>query len=300
MIKPTRIQSAILVNLLQWDSESSLYKIDDNVAICQTESSEIERLYYELCKNDGIDQGDPLTFPSHILISDTSSDDYDWNNPTSAFSKCCNMITICLSNPIRMCRLITSGDDFQTSLSPSIIIYEDYEELQSLRPRGDWGVLDDKILSEIKTCWQNYEVIINSRELNPHRVENAFSYFFYAWRSHNLKHICLNLSIVLETLFSPSSSNELSHQIAFNLSRFLGENKEQRESAYNTIKIFYRLRSSIVHGGKTDINDLDNIFPDVFHLCARILKSLLMDYKCANKFCDDKLRKILFNDWLFT
>ncbi len=303
MVKPISFQFAILVHLLKWDSESTCYKLDDRVSICQTEGSNVESLYRELCNRDKIDQGEPYTFPSYILITDSTFDSvYYWNSASSTISKCANLITVCLSNALGMCRLIISSDNFLTDISPSIIIYEDYEELQSLRGRDvhEFGLLNDTNLYEIKTCWQNYQRICNSDKLNRHRVENALSYFFYAWRSHNLEHICINLSIVLETLFSPSSAIELSHQIAFNLSRFLGENREQRESLFITIKKFYSLRSKIVHGGQANNDDLYTNVPDVFHICARVLKNILTDIKLAQIFCNDQNRQNLFKEWLFT
>lgn len=310
------IESAALVHLLDWNSASSSFVLSDGITLCRTKDSDVEKLYVELCKRDKINQGEPYTFPSHILLDDSAQKSiYPYSSPYSIISRCCNIITICLSNPVGMCRIITSGDNFQTDLSPSHILYEQHEEIQLLRayPKHiayhedggftiadeEFGAIKDGSLRDMKTCWQNHENLITAPELDAHRLDNALSYFFYAWRAYNIEHICLNLAIVLESLFSPSATNELSHQIAYNLSSFCGGTKEQRQVIYDNIKKFYRLRSSIVHGGRAKDNELCRTTPYVFHLCADILKRILLDYQLAQKICDEKQRKNLLDDWLF-
>jgi hypothetical protein len=154
-------------------------------------------------------------------------------------------------------------------------------------------------MQEIATCWKTQARLLSTGDMDNHRIDNALSYFFYSWRSYDLDHVCLNLAIVLESLFSPSSAQEISQQIAFNVSRFCEEDPAERQSVYKTVKRFYGLRSQIVHGGKAKYRDLVALTPEMFHLCAKLLKSIMSNYALARQFCHEKERTALFNKWMF-
>jgi|GEM_PF-2098929 len=310
------MKSAVLVHLLGWCSERTSFELGGGVSLCRTDGSDVEKLYLHLCRTQNVDQGEPFHFPSHILLSEEAHDELFpyWGGPFSVVSRVCNVITVCTSNPFGMCRLISSSDDFQTAWIPSSVIYEQNPDLEILRAYPDFlkvsadsvmtmgehfPRLDDAALNGIKTCWSNQLKLLSSRETDNHRIDNALSYFFYSWRSYYVEHMCLNLAVVLESLFSPSSQQELSHQIAFNVSRFCGQTPEERAVTYKTTKRFYAVRSQIVHGGKAKHYDLYTLTPEVFHLCARILKAILSDYALALRFCQEEKRRAYFKEWLF-
>ncbi len=311
------MKSAILVHLLGWRSERTEFELDGGVTLCRTEGTEVERLYHHLCEAQKIDEGDPFNFPSHILLSDEAHDDFfaDWGGPFSAISRCCNIIAICTSSPLGMCRLLTTKDDFHSEWIPSQRVYDQGPDLAVLRGYPDFleissdtaitvqgehfPALDDEIMRRIAVCWSTHLRLLSTRDIDNHRIDNALSYFFYSWRSYYLDHVCLNLAIVLESLFAPSSAQEVSHQIAFNVSRFCEKNPVKREDIYKTIKKFYAVRSQIVHGGRPRNGDLFAQTPRVFHLCARILDTILSDYALAQRFCHEEKRRTLFSEWLF-
>jgi hypothetical protein len=310
------MKSAVLIHLLDWRSEAAQFDLEGEVSLCRTAGSEVERLYHHLCEADNLDDGDAYSFHSHILISDSAHDELFpyWGGPFSVVSRCCNTIALCTSCPLGMCRLISSRDDFHTSWISSVI-YEQNPNVEILRAYPDcmavssdgtvtvkgeqFPALDGGTMREIATCWNTQLRLLSTRGTHNHRIENALSYFFYSWRSYYLDHVCLNLAIVLESLFSPSSSQELSHQIAFNVSRFCEKGAKEREAIYRTIKRFYAVRSQIVHGGKAKDRDLFTLTPEVFHLCARILKSILSNYAIAQRFCREEERSTLFREWMF-
>lgn len=292
----------------------SFYEVDEGIALCKTEGSKVEKLYHYLCENHNVDQGEPFYYHVHLLINDSFKHFMiDVGGHYSIISKLCNIIVICLSFPLDMCRIIFSDDDFKSAWVPSEILYggSNYgsEELGILRADPDCidfskvgsigyseksATIKDTICKEIKDFWSEQKTIGGC-----HRIENALSYFFYSWRSFYLEHVCINLAIVLESLFSPPSSTELSHQIAFNLSKMQGSSSDQRESYYRLIKNFYSLRSSIVHGGRVKRHELFRIVPPVFHLTARILKRILIEPELSSLFRDEKKLNQLFNQWLF-
>lgn len=126
--------------------------------------------------------------------------------------------------------------------------------------------------------------------------------FHYGWSAFYYEHLCVNICISLESLFHPSSSNEIAHQIAFNACRFMSDNKEKREEYYTLIKKCYSYRSKIVHGVPITRIDAEKYHETIRNtysfLCATLLK-ILSDEKLSNTFCDESKRKILFNQQLF-
>ena len=310
------MQTAILIHCLGWESQSTEVDLEAGLKLCRTEGTKVEKLYHKLCKRNEVDQGDPFYFPTHILIDDSMHDDLFpyWGGPHSIVSICCNLISICISQPLSMCRLITSKDNFRTSWVTSTI-YEASEDSDIIRARPkienfkgndllpfqveSIGDLGDSTIHEIGKCLKTISEVQNSNKTDNHRIDNALNYFFYAWRSYHLEQVCLNLAIVLESLFSPSQAQELSHQIAFNTAHFIGNEAKDKEQVYKTIKQFYNLRSQIVHGGKAKERDLFLLTPEVFHLCAFILKKILSSDDLAMCFSSEKARSEIVRTWMF-
>jgi hypothetical protein len=311
------MKCAVLIHCLDWRSGVTEFNLEGGISLCRTEGSDVERLYQRLCEIDNVDQGDPYNFRSHVMISDAALNESfpDWGGPFSVISRCCNIIAFCTSSPLGMCRLVSTKDDFCTSWIPSTVIYEQnpheevllaYPDFLTGSPNGTitltnahFPALDDVTMQEIAACWSTQLRLMSTRDFDNHRIDNALSYFFYSWRSYYLDHVCLNLAIVLESLFSPFSNQEISHQIAFNVSRFCEKDSGQRESVYKMVKRFYALRSQIVHGGKARDRDLYALTPQMFHFCARLLKSIMRNYPIARQFCNEQERKALFSKWMF-
>lgn len=310
------MKSALLVHLLLWESKEESFGLGDGISLWNVDGTQVESLYLQLCESDNLDQGEPFSYTSFILMQGEAHDETwpYWGGPFSVISQVCNAIVICTSTPLGMCRLLTTKDDFRTLWTPSDVIYEmnpghdflaaapsdfhltgDSISVSNVRfPR-----LNDATLEEIRSLWDTSKRLHSSSEIDTHRISNAIGYFFYAWRSYYLEHICLNLSIALESLFSPSSQHELAHQISFNVSRFLCDSRVEREEIYGIIKRFYGIRSRIVHGSKVSDNALYVLVPTVFHLCSRILKKILLDHDLAVRFCKKNEMRELVDDWVF-
>ncbi len=98
--------------------------------------------------------------------------------------------------------------------------------------------------------------------------------------SKNIKNSVIYTSMALEILFSydegslfqKSIGEKLSDTFAF----MIGHDKESRLSASKSVKIFYRLRSAIVHGGDTNIN---NDYIGINTLLRVIINELLNNQK---------------------
>ena len=109
----------------------------------------------------------------------------------------------------------------------------------------------------------------------------------------------MNLSVFLETLFSPEGDQELTHQIAYNFAWFGGNSDENRKEIYKLIKKFYNLRSKIVHGDIPNQDKLVELTPEIFLLCAECLKKILSSEELIQIFNDSFKRKSYFEKFMF-
>ncbi len=313
------METAVLYHLLGWQLEKSNYRIASGVSLNQTEGTKLETLYEKLCDSSIEMQGEYFSFPSHLLISDEAYDESFpfFGGPDSVVSRVSNLIVMCTSYPLGFSRLISSKDGFSSAWI-STVAYERTPQMDILFAYPDYvtvngtktgvsisitneyfPVLDEECLGRIRTCWDNLEHFHEIDESKNHRVENALGYFFYSWRAYHMEHVCLNLAIVLETLFSPASHQELSHSIAFNVSKLCARNRDESELLYRKVKKFYNLRSQIVHGGEANQKLLHQLTPDMFQLVARILREILLNESLLTSFGCKRRRSKLLADWMF-
>jgi hypothetical protein len=308
------MKSAVLIHTIGWDSDLTNVELKKGVNICKTVGSDVEKLYHYLCSAENVDQGEAFDYESHIIVDESAHDELFpyWQGPHSIISRICNIIAIFLSYPPGMCRIIITKDDFKTSRI-SEIIYDHNDNLDFLRAepdqikivnKGEIHVnescksLTNESLDKIKRGFDN-QLAIESKNKKWFRLENALCYFFNSWRSYQMEHVCLNLAIAIESLFSPASNTELSHRIAFNMSRFYGTNRKERESVYDLIRNFYNLRSKIAHGDEAKDEDLYTITPRVFNIVSKVLQRILLNEETIETFCDKNKLASLFRDWAF-
>jgi hypothetical protein len=87
--------------------------------------------------------------------------------------------------------------------------------------------------------------------VNP-QVQLAFDGFELSYESYNCGLSFLSLMISLETLLNPSD-HELRHRVSRNTAVLLGENKKYSESIFSEVLALYDKRSKLVHTGKHEI-----------------------------------------------
>lgn len=208
-----------------------------------------------------------------------------------------NVLALKLGQPIPMCRLLWSDDNFKSIVGTERIYYFS-EIVSNVFWEKDWVKLSEDHIADIKNIWRNVRTIYQKGN-HEGRLVNALSYYYYTWRSDSLEQIVINLAIVLEIIFAPHSQTELSHQVSFNVSRYMGKNKDERVYIYNTIKTFYGIRSAIIHGGMPDENKIISVALRVYTLVTNIMVSILADIKTIEMFSDDKQRKNMLLKFLF-
>lgn len=306
------MELSIILNL-HWKLKETEFLIDKGVLFQKISKSNVFNLNKEYFKK--IEYED-YTEPNqtHILLSDDLLDEAFpyWHTPYSIISEICNILVFCQRFPLTSYSIISSRDSFKTLWTSPLMIHSEYELYETLTMNINAEPNIKKILSSInknfietyslrKTCLNHVKLCYgNFKKLNKNkRVKNAFDFFFNAWHSHQLEHICINLSIVLESLFSPNDNRELVHQIAYNVSHFVASSKDKKEKIYDIIKSFYNIRSRIVHGGSPKYNELSVMTSVVFIICCDVFKKLLLNTELANEFASSDKRNLLFKKYMF-
>jgi len=310
------LKSALLVQGIQWKSEHDRFELLDGIYLEPHKAGRIRQLYEEECKNKYVDDGDPFTFDFNIVFPPEEHDEVFlyYGGPHSIISQICNLIVIATTMPFGLCRLVGTKDDFKSCWG-TIVIYDWNPDMDYLRrdpdlferdgsliqTRGDdragCDLTDDKLVI-IRTMLETLRAM-REPAITSTRINNALDFFFYAWRSYYMPHVCMNLAIVLETLFSPAANTDISQRVAFHVCRFCGNSEEERVALFTMIKKFYGLRSKIVHGDKPKEHELYELTPRVFHLVAWLLSRLLSDWELVETFGNDKKREKMMNQWLF-
>lgn len=307
-------QLAVLIRLnTHWTFKNQVFQISDGIELRKFRRSPLKTLYKKLCEDLYFHDGDSDGVDLAIIIDSQHLDNVsaDYNKPHSVASQVCNTLAICTCFPILSYTFIYTDDRFRTNRMPPMEVHSNYELHETL---GYTSVITDEIQKQLSFIDKKYEEIITIDDKllqdirscyalfsgdQRGRISNAFNFFFSAWRSHQMEHTCLNLAIVLESLFSPSEKDELTHRIAFNTCHFLGKTPSEREIIFGLVRKFYSIRSSIVHGANPKFEQLYIYTGVMFVVVADILKTLGTNKEKAAAFMNEKKRDELFRSWMF-
>lgn len=288
---------AVLLHCVDWQlSCETSADLDGGVKICKFEGSAIEQIYHRLCSDYGVDEGDPFRYLSYLLIEPQHDRiTFDMCGVENDVAQLCNAMTICFGGHVGLSRFLPLNDSLQYAGGTEIV--HNYTDASFVLYTPEIAITRQSH-KQIKLLWSSVRNLRDNYESNR-RLNTALSFFNYAWRGFYLGQVCINLSIVLEALFSPSSTTELAHQISYNTCYFLGKNTDERSRIYRIIKQFYSVRSKLVHGDWPNDAKLSGLTPQVFVLCADILQRILLDPVLLQKFSNNKERLEMFNQWLF-
>jgi hypothetical protein len=290
---------ALLFHLANWNSSQVMWPIADNIHLANIKGSKIERLYHYLCSEFGEDDGDPYIYGAYAIIHPTEETTYllDYGDPYSTIDRFCNMLVILAQAPMFHTKVIASLDDFQTSSYTHTIHYEGAQS--SFLYEGKLGItFNDKYIHEACDSWRTIEKAWANGKAQG-RLNNILTFFNYAWRSHYMDQICLNLAVCIEGLFAPHSQSETTHQLCFNFSRYLGRTSEDRERIYDDMRKFYAMRSAVVHGDIPNDEQIIDRVIQAFRYTTEVLRRILLDSEQAEAFSLEKDRKKMFRGFLF-
>jgi hypothetical protein len=285
------------MHLLEWEYERKEFIIEDDIKFVDLDGHPAQALYFLLCATAGLETGGPYIFKSALILDDFKSDHFIFPSasPASISSTIMNLLTMIHGGTLGHCRVISSDDDFRTCWGT----YELYDALSE-------GVYDLQVgrkkldldnLNLVQTICTNLKA--NAETNTKHaRISNALNYFYLAWHVHTFEQTVIGLSIVIEILFAPHSNTELSHQVSYNIAKFISKTKNERHEKYKMVKKYYAIRSKIVHGELINNDEYDSI-PVFFQFISSILIKILSDSNLIVLFNDNKLRKQYLDDLLF-
>jgi Apea-like HEPN len=284
--------TAGLLHLIDVDLPSGQLELSENIKICRIDKGRIRELYEKMCAEQGIDDGEPFSYESYVLLE---VDDDPIGDPYSLFDRVCNVIVIVLRRPIALCRILQSEDRFSSCQRT----YEVYQYGMETEFFDDAGArfIDQEKGAQIKEAWNSASALWTKHK-SAGRVNSSLTYFYHAWRSAYLDQCCLNLAVCLELLFTPHAQGEASHQISFNVAKFLGKSQAEMKDIYRTVRAFYNVRSRIVHGGLPDQDKVINAALETFQLASRCLKKILIN-GFGSIFDSDARRRELLGSFLF-
>jgi len=292
------VQIAVLLHVIPWQYNEDNYEIAPNILLCKTSDSLIDKLYKKMCADEGLDDGSPYDYYSHILFSPADlNKHFGWKgSPHELLDRLLNVVAIFLSEPINHVRIIHSEDNF-SSYSKTSLEYLYGEQTDFIQLQSCQG-LDEGLLNKVKKAWNIIEDLWGKEKVFG-RLNSALTYFYYAWNSHYIDQVCINLAITLEILFTPNSNMELSHQLSCNVAKFMSSEIKEREYFYHKIKKFYSVRSQLIHGMLPDDMKIIDITVDTFHFVSSILSNILSSKESSELFNNNKKRIEFFNDILF-
>lgn len=290
---------ALLYHLLHWEATNDYFPIDKGITLHKTENTNVEILYHKLCEEVGVDEATPYDYYTHLIYDNEiqGPSDGNYSSPENRINFINNLLAINLHTPISFVRIMKTRDDFKTCSGTKQIFY--YSESYDFFNTGKFTINDDTLL-DIKKCYDNLKNInFKNADINYiTRINCALRYFFYSWSSYHVEQTCVNLAVAIESLFSPSQS-EVNHQIAFNICKFVGRDKEERQRVYKLMKDFYDLRSKIVHGSLKDYRKFYPILFDSFYLFASMLRDIIINEELLEIFNDNKQRENYLQDLIF-
>jgi hypothetical protein len=288
---------ALLVHLTEWKGPGPAAAIAPGLVLREFSGSPVEALYHKLCAEEGIDEGEPFNYGLYAELTPVgvSGNLPDFDDPYSTADRLCNLFAVVQGHSLTLTRVIWSADGFATAKGTRILYVEGAQSsfLHEHIPPLTVAAIDD-----LRAMWNHTERLWMD-ERSSGRIIMALTYFGYAWRSPYLDQVCLNLAIVLEILFAPHNQSELTHQIAYSVAHFIGGSRAEREKTYAFVKKFYGLRSTIVHGGKVNGDDLVQIAPKAFERVASLLRRITRSDRLARTFNEPDLRRSLLSDLVF-
>jgi hypothetical protein len=281
-----------LLHIVAWDLVAAEFSLGYGVSLCRYKDSYIEKLVNHLAETSYLDEGEPLRYETAIVqdIATVHYEDYDYLGRD--IDLICSLMGIVYTGAPNLTNIIFAKDDkngFIVEWTTDVRRRQNEFLFNTMDDRG----IDIKISQEtaemIKRFWGNLKIDI---PVKFDRIENALRFYTQAWKSNTEEEALLNLTVVLETLFSPHSQAELSHQIAMNISRLLRKAVEDRKETYRLVKLIYAERSKITHGDSpSDWHDFEKYLWEAYSLCAETLRFILIDKKLTTIFRDNDLRR---------
>lgn len=294
--KPAIKNPTVLLLSFRWGLDEPDVAISPGITMSGFEGSDAQRDYNKICFENGYDGGEPHEYESLISfqMDQLESLSMVYGDPYAVVERFCNILSITFSQPPFLSKYMQpySYDNSPLHIEWLFPYGGQTEFLDRKHP-----TIDEYMLGTIRKIWDVADRYWH-KEKAPGRLNTALVNYYYAWRAPYLEQTCINLGITLEVLFAPHSFSEATHQLTFNLAHFMGATSGERATLFKQTKDFYGIRSSIVHGGKTNQDKVVDYSIIMFNLASAILRRILSDDSLAVVFDSDRKRRALFKSYL--
>ena len=270
-IKTQAYSSALLVHGATWELPERTITLEPGLSLNRCEGTHVERLYHRLCRENGIDEGDPFLYEVFVLQEPPASDTLGPWDPTSMLQRAATLLAIMTSNAPGMSRLISSTDGFLSCTDSELVtVYGLQTDFISDRT----GFAEDAA-KEIVTAW----CVLQAMSDGPgrERLTNALAYFYDACRASTLDTVGVKLSLALEMMLGFTPKDDSGDQIAATVSQLLDGEADGRD--INVVRELYDFRSRLFSLGT--IENHEDTVVDAFSVVARALRKVLLNGKIA-------------------
>jgi len=279
-----------LLHLVDWDLPVAEFPLDSKVSLCKYKGSRVEELVNRLAQTRYLDEGEPLRYET-VIVYDSEFNPEDYYYLRRVIDLICSLIGIVYLGAPDLVNVIGTNDykDGCIIYSQGSITYHNEFLYNLAEDKGVKVIINQETAQMVKSFWNNLQMDI---PIEFDRIKNALRFYTQAWKSGTDEEAVINLAIVLETLFAPHYQNELSHQIAMNICRFLRKSAQERRETYELVKHIYAVRSKIVHGDyPSDSTNFSKYLQEAYSLCAELLRFILIDKKLTAIFRDNDIRR---------
>ena len=259
--------SALLVHGAKWELRETTIMLEPGLSLNRLEGTQVERLYHKLCRENGIDQGDPYLYRVFVLREPPAIDLLDSSDLTSMVQRVATLLAIITDNAPGMSRLINSIDGFR-SCEDTELLSEYGEQTEFIS--GLVGIREEAA-EEIVAAWRVLQAMSDGP--GRERLTNALAYFYDACRAPTLDTIGVKLSLALEMLLGSTPKDDAGDQIAAAVSRLLHEADSQRD--IEVVRKLYDFRSRLFSRGTIE-NHEDTVM-DAFSVIARAIRKVLLN-----------------------
>ncbi|MDB5223457.1 MAG: hypothetical protein JWN83_2124 [Chitinophagaceae bacterium] len=291
------MQTAILIHNISWGHSSDSVEFSNGLSFINLSNHPVEKLYHHICEKDGIDEASPYSYDLALIVNDEilGNKSFISHSEYALSTSVLNILTILKKGILGFCRVIHSDDNFQTCHMTFRLYTTETDYVDELT--AEYGKFENETAQNFRTIWNNLKLFTNSSRKS--RIENALNFFYFSWQTLSLEQTGICLSIVLETLFTPNSNNELTHQIAYNIANFFENKRKSKIERYRYIKKYYSIRSKLVHG--ESISDSERLsIKDYFKFVCDLLLKIISDKELILVFNDNKSRIKYLEEKLFT
>lgn len=161
---------------------------------------------------------------------------------------------------------------FDIAISPGFK-YLRSSERQEARPRGI--SITDAFIRRFSRC--GFPQVISAAAANTdigRRITQSLSWLFESRQEVSARAAAVKTAIALESLLIASDSENLRASLAERVAFLLAKESDRRHRIAQTVKLFYDLRSAIVHGGRRKVAISDAVIDGMDRIVVLLLLTI--------------------------